>query len=200
MIRNTSRNSRSAPQPAPASPRHDQCETQTMMICTEVVDGTYQIDADLQGGLLLHRSTSTAQQWGQPRAEGSIEAFNTSAVDLLTSLCSVNHRLNNPRGPLDNPENYTRDASTGVALDDLGNVNAIPRTQLGPSAFSGWQRFSKWATDGLNVAQKAIHTEQQGPAQRAGAHLVGSSFPQVEMPWHSAHRARYLSHHGLSHV
>lgn len=160
------------------------------MIRTEIVHGTHQIDAGVQGRQLPPAGMSTAHQRGDPRAKGSVEAPDVCGIDDATSLRCLDQYINHRQRALDHAVFDAADAPAGVTLHHLGDTDVVPRAQAGAPNLAGVQRFAKRVLDSFDVATKAADADQQRAAQGYTPHQRHQACDQRRIALGTEHAAQ----------
>jgi hypothetical protein len=122
---------------------------------------------------------ATADQGCHPLPERTIQPFNVGRVDQASTLTTVQQMLHLFCGPLHNTPPYTDHTPLSVLFDHLGDIDIRPGDQAWPPNLAGVQWGAESLLKSVNICTQAIHTQQQGPTQGTGTHLLSQGSHQV---------------------
>jgi hypothetical protein len=143
------------------------------MLCTKVVNGSNQIQPDLQGQRLSRQGASPANQTRQARPKGRIQAFDISGIDHSAVLSLLQHSSDLCQRALNHMAGHTDHMPLSILFNDLSNQDVIPESPMGsPALMAFMDRFSKNFSDGRHIGAEAIDTQQHGPTPSTPANQL----------------------------
>ena len=191
LIGEPRRLSRGSLDPSPlasATPR----QPQRAMRLAEVVDRSDQPHARLQRSLLSRCRTRFARQRDKARAEGGLKPLDIRGVD---DRRSATLRVVEPgrnrflRANYDTPDHLDY-PSPGVALDGLGDHEALRQEESGTPSLSGVLGLAQHAQSLLGVTRKPIGAKQQGLERPAGTYTFEQRANQLTITSYLHHSAQ----------
>jgi hypothetical protein len=125
-----------------------------------------QIEAGLQGQGLPRQRPTPADQTGQARPKGRIQAFDVGRVDHSTVLSLLQHVFDLRQRPLNHMASHADYMALSILFDDLPDQDVIPRSPMRSAALMAFMnRFSKNFSDSRHVRPETIDTKQHRATQ-----------------------------------
>ena len=166
-------------------------QPQGAMPTAEVVNRPYKPHARLKRTPLTSRRPSPPGQRRQPGAEGGLKSLDVGCVDhrAFTSLCrgqpGVHRRLRTAHDAPKDPDH----SSPSVALDRLGDHEALRQKESWTTPLAGAKRLAQHAQSLLRVARKSVSAKQQALKCSTSTHTSKERPDQVSVALYSHHAA-----------
>ena len=135
----------------------------------KVRDRAYQEHALVQRQGVASQRPTTARQWREVFSECRVQPFDVRGVDHPVPLRAASERLHACRRAIHNTAFGLDHTPPLVALDDLGDADIAPRTELWPFTLTR-MRDREGFPNSPDVGHQAISTDQEGPMCRTASY------------------------------